>query len=378
MKRLNIGVICYPTVGGSGVVATELGKKMADRGHSVHFITSERPFRLTQLSDNVQFHRVEIEGYAVFQYPPYDIALANRIAQVIQSEGLDVLHVHYAVPHAIAASLGRHMASSTIPIVTTLHGTDVTILGEQASLKDTVRYGIEQSDRTTAVSEALRRDTYRLIGPDAPIDVIYNFIDHDAYYVDDEERERVRREFGFDEEELVFIHVSNFREVKRTDYVLNSFAHILKEKKAHLLLVGDGPEMDEREKQVRSLGIEPYVHFTGKRTDVRSLLNASDIMLHLSDKEAFGLVILEAFACGVPVIGTNVGGIPEVIEHHKNGQIVPLDDEQAVVRAALSLVESPERYASFQREAIRTAQTIFHEDRMVDAYERVYEDVLLR
>ena len=230
MKRLNIGVICYPTVGGSGVVATELGKKMAARGHSVHFITSERPFRLTQLSDNVQFHRVEIEGYSVFQYPPYDIALANRIAQVIQSEALDVLHVHYAVPHAIAATLGRHMADSSIPIVTTLHGTDVTILGEQVSLKDTVRYGIEQSDRTTAVSEALRRDTYRLIAPDAPIDVIYNFIDHEAYYVDDEERDSVRREFGFDEKELVFIHVSNFREVKRRDYVLNSFAHILQEK----------------------------------------------------------------------------------------------------------------------------------------------------
>ena len=374
MKRLNVGVICYPTVGGSGVVATELGKKMASRGHTMHFIASEQPFRLTKLTEHLKFHPVKIEDYAVFQYPPYDIALANKISQVIVQEKLDVLHVHYAMPHAIAAALGRDMAKSDIPIITTLHGTDVTILGAKDSLKDTVRYGIERSTITTAVSDGLKEETYKLIQPDAQIETIYNFIDEATYYVNRKNRPKIREEFGIPSEQPVFIHISNFREVKRIDYILDSFAHILTEVDAHLLLVGDGPERETMERYVEQLDISTSVTFTGKRQDTNDLLNASDMMLHLSDKEAFGLVILEAFACGLPVIATNIGGIPEVVIHGQNGYLVELDEPERVARYALQLLE-PTQYAQFSREALHTAQTKFNCEHIVDQYKALYEKV---
>lgn len=374
MKRLNVGVICYPTVGGSGVVATELGKKMASRGHTMHFIASEQPFRLTELTEQLQFHPVKIEDYAVFQYPPYDIALANKISQVIVQEKLDLLHVHYAMPHAIAAALGRDMAKSDIPIITTLHGTDVTILGAKESLKDTVRYGIERSTITTAVSDGLKEETYELIQPDASIETIYNFIDESIYYVNRKRRPNIRKEFNISPEQPVYIHISNFREVKRIDYIVDSFARILKQKNAHLLLVGDGPERKAMERYVEKLQITSSVTFTGKRQDTNDLLNASDVMLHLSDKEAFGLVILEAFACGLPVVATNIGGIPEVVMDGKNGYLVELDEPERVAQYALQLLE-PTQYEQFSQEALDTARTKFNCEHIVDQYEALYEKV---
>ncbi len=312
MKKLKVGVICYPTVGGSGVVATELGLKMAERGHEIHFITSSRPFRIPDVHPNIQFHEVKIDGYAVFKYPPYDIALANRIAQVIEEEELDLLHVHYAVPHAISAALAKDMANSDIGVITTLHGTDVTILGHDPALKNTVRYGIDKSDFTTAVSESLRQETLSLIGPEKEIITIYNFIDEEKYRPVDPGS--LKSDLGIKEEEKVIIHISNFRPVKRISDIIDSFKIIRQDIDSKLLLVGMGPEKLEMMEKAKKEGLEKDIIFTGKRDDLPELLAISDIMFLLSEKEAFGLVLLEGLACGVPAIATDIGGIPEVIE----------------------------------------------------------------
>lgn len=373
MRKLKVGVICYPTLGGSGVVATELGLKMAERGHEMHYITSSRPFRIPDVHPNIQFHEVKIDGYAVFKYPPYDIALANRIAQVIVEEKLDLLHVHYAVPHAISAALAKDMAGSTIGVITTLHGTDVTILGQDPALRNTVRYGIEKSNCATAVSESLRQDTMALIDPTKEIKTIYNFIDEERYRPVNPGT--LKQDLGIREEEKVLIHISNFRSVKRIGDVIDSFKLIRQQVEAKLVLVGIGPEQEEMMAKAKEDGLDADIIFTGKRDDLPELLAISDLMLLLSEKEAFGLVLLEGFACGVPAIGTNIGGIPEVIEDGVNGYLVKLGDIKAVAEKALSLLQEPSVHKQFQQAAIHTVRDKFNSEAIVIAYEKIYYEV---
>ena len=373
MKKLKVGVICYPSLGGSGVVATELGIMMADKGHEMHFITSSMPFRFLNAHPNMHFHEVTIEGYSVFKYPPYDIALANRIAQVIESEGLDLLHVHYAMPHAVSAALGKDMVNSDIGVITTLHGTDVTILGYDPALRNTVRYGINKSTIVTAVSESLKQDTIELIDPNKEIRVIYNFID-EATYVP-KEAGSLKEELGIREDEKVIIHISNFRDVKNIPDIVKTFNEISKMAEAKLLLVGEGPEKDKIIKLVDELNLRDKVIFTGKRNDMAELLAISDVMFHLSSKEAFGLVLLEALACGVPSVATNVGGIPEVIEDGVNGFIVPFGNIEAAVEKALLLLEDEELYAKFRENGFKTAKEKFHSSQIVEQYEELYYEV---
>lgn len=370
MKKLKIGVICYPSLGGSGVVATELGLMMAKRGHELHYITSSVPFRLLERHENIYFHEVTIEGYAVFKYPPYDIALANQIAQVIKTEGLDLLHVHYAVPHAISAALGKDMARSDIGIITTLHGTDVTILGQDDALRDTVRYGIDKSTIVTAVSNSLRKDTMELIEPDKEIHTIYNFIDELKYVPQDSGR--LKADLGIAEHEKVLIHISNFRKVKNIPDVVKSFRLITEEVAARLLLVGEGPEMDSIKQLVTSLKIEDKVLFTGKRNDTAQLLAMSDMMFHLSEKEAFGLVLLEAMACGVPSVATAIDGIPEVIADEKNGFLVPYGDVEGAARKAIHLLQDEGLHEEFVANGFLTVREQFNSAKIVAQYERLY------
>lgn len=374
MRKLKVGVICYPSLGGSGVVATELGKKMADRGHEMHFISSGRPFRLMKEYPHIHYHEVKIEGYAVFQYPPFDIALANQIAQVIEEEQLDLLHVHYAVPHAISASLGRDMAQSDIGIITTLHGTDVTILGYDPGLRNTVRYGINKSDRTTAVSDFLVKETMELIRPDRPITRIYNFIDEQRYQPVDPGL--LKQELGIRQEEKVLIHISNFRKVKRIPDIILSFQKVVEQMPdVKLLLVGEGPEQQNMEKLVHEMNLDNHVIFTGKRDDLPELLAISDVMFHMSEKEAFGLVLLEALACGVPSVATNIGGIPEVIEDGVNGFLVPLGDCDTAAAKAIELLTDDQLLDTFKSHALAVAKEKFNTETIVSEYESLYYEL---
>lgn len=376
MERLKVGVICYPSLGGSGVVATELGIMMADRGHEIHYICSSKPFRFLDVHPNIQFHEVKIDGYAVFKYPPYDIALANRIAQVIEAEELDLLHVHYAVPHAVSAALGKDMANSDIGIITTLHGTDVTILGHDPGLRNTVRYGIDKSTFTTTVSESLRQETLELIGPDKELITIYNFIDEKKYR--QVNPGTLKTDLGIGLDEKVIIHISNFRKIKRIPDIIDSFMLVRKEQDAKLVLVGDGPERMDIELLVVEKGLQDHVVFTGKRDDLPELLAISDVMFHLSEKEAFGLVLLEALACGVPCIATDIGGIPEVIEDGVNGYLVPLGAVEQAADKAIALLKDKALHQSFKHQARKTAEEKFHSSTIVAQYEKLYYEVAMR
>ncbi|MDG5470625.1 N-acetyl-alpha-D-glucosaminyl L-malate synthase BshA [Jeotgalibacillus sp. ET6] len=372
--KLKIGITCYPTVGGSGIVATELGKLLAEKGHEIHFITSSIPFRLNKMYSNIFFHQVEVNHYSVFQYPPYDIALANKMSEIIKREGLDILHVHYAIPHAVCAILGKQMAKSSVGIVTTLHGTDITVLGFDPSLTDAIRFGIEESDRVTTVSHALAKQTHELISPDKKLDVIHNFIDERVYRK--VPAQELRKEYGISPDEKVIIHVSNFRAVKRVEDVIQSFAQIRKRRPAKLLLVGDGPEMSVICKKVNQLEIKEHVLFLGKKENVEELYSLSDLMLLLSEKESFGLVALEAMACGVPCIGTNVGGIPEVISDGVNGFICEVGDIENIVAKAEELLGDDEKYQKFSISCMNTVNEQFHSTKIVKEYEEIYAKVL--
>ncbi|MCM3610956.1 N-acetyl-alpha-D-glucosaminyl L-malate synthase BshA [Planococcus sp. MERTA32b] len=376
MRKMKIGITCYPTVGGSGVVATELGKLLAEKGHEIHFITSSTPFRLNRMYSNVFSHQVDVNTYSVFQYAPYDIALATKIAEVIKNEKLDLLHVHYAIPHAVCAILGRHMAESDIGIVTTLHGTDITVLGSDSSLKEAIRYGIEKSDVVTAVSNSLRDQTYELIDPDQNIETVYNFVDEREYQLKDSGH--LKEELGIKEDEKVVIHVSNFRKVKRVGDVVDTFRRIRQRVSSKLLLVGDGPEMSGIQEQVRELELEEDVLFLGKRDNLSELYNISDLKLLLSEKEAFGLVMLEAMACGVPGIGTNIGGIPEIIESGKNGYLVELGDTEQAAFHGVALLSESEIGDRLKAGAIETAASKFHSSRILKEYEEIYERLLAK
>ncbi|MCS0672219.1 N-acetyl-alpha-D-glucosaminyl L-malate synthase BshA [Cytobacillus firmus] len=373
-KKLKIGITCYPTVGGSGVVATELGKMLAEKGHEIHFISSSLPFRLKRMYPNIFYHQVDVNQYSVFQYAPYDIALASKMAEVIKREGLDLLHVHYAIPHAVCAILAKQMSGTDIKIVTTLHGTDITVLGYDPSLTDAIRFGIEKSDGVTAVSNALISQTYDLIKPDKSIRAVYNFIDERIYKKTDSAY--LKEEYGIKPDEKVIIHVSNFRGVKRVPDVVKAFAKIMKEVPSKLLLVGDGPEMTVICRLVNDLQLKDKVLFLGKQDNLEELYSISDLMLLLSEKESFGLVALEAMACGVPCIGTNTGGIPEVISDGETGYICTLGDITDISKKAIKLLNDEPLLERFASQSISLAKGRFSASQIVIQYEEFYYELL--
>ncbi|AYC29406.1 N-acetyl-alpha-D-glucosaminyl L-malate synthase BshA [Paenisporosarcina cavernae] len=373
MRKLKIGIICYPTVGGSGVVATELGKLLAEKGHEIHFITSSVPFRLNRIFPNIYFHQADVNSYAVFQHPPYDLSLASKIAEVIEKENLDLIHAHYAIPHAVCAVLAKDMAQSTIPVVTTLHGTDITVLGQDSSMSSIIKYGMDKSNAVTAVSHSLSEQTKEMINPNKPIDTIYNFVDPKDYAV--KPRKELTDYFKLSSEKVV-IHVSNFRKVKHVEDVVKSFSLILNSIHAKLLLVGDGPEMNTVIQLVKRLGLDDQVLFLGKQENVAELYAISDLKLLLSEKESFGLVLAEAMASGIPCIGTRIGGIPEVIQHGENGYLVDLHDTKQVAEYAIELFTNKELYDSFSAAAKRSVSDRFSSAEIVKQYESLYERVL--
>ncbi|MDQ0257448.1 N-acetyl-alpha-D-glucosaminyl L-malate synthase BshA [Evansella vedderi] len=369
-----IGITCYPTVGGSGVVATELGKALAEKGHQVHFITSSVPFRLDGCKANIYYHEVEVNQYSVFRYPPYDIALASKMAEIAKRESLDILHVHYAIPHAISAFLAKEMVGDHLKVVTTLHGTDITVLGYDPSLSDMIRFGIERSDVVTAVSNDLVRQTGELLHTQKQIETIYNFVDHRTYFP--RNTVALKEDYGINKEQKVLVHVSNFRKVKRVPDVVQAFHLIQQQVDSVLLLIGEGPELPVVTQLVRRLGLEDKVRFLGNQKRVAELLSMSDLKLLLSEKESFGLVILEAMACGVPAIGTNIGGIPEVIDDGKNGFICPLGDIEKIAAAAIEILTKDELQREFGENAVKKVNYEFHRDRVVGQYEEVYEKAI--
>jgi L-malate glycosyltransferase len=371
---MKIGITCYPTVGGSGVVATELGKLLAEKGHEIHFISSSLPFRLKKMYHNIYYHQVEVNQYSVFQYPPYDIALASKMAEVANREKLDILHVHYAIPHAVCAILAKQMISRDIKIVTTLHGTDITVLGYDPTLSEAIKFGIEKSDFVTAVSNSLVKQTYELLKTTKKIETVYNFIDERVHKKVNSQS--LKDKLHISNDEKVIIHVSNFRAVKRVPDVINSFAKIIKHIPAKLLLVGDGPEMSTVCNLVTQLGLRDKVLFLGKQDNLADLYSLSDLMLLLSEKESFGLVALEAMACGVPCIGTDVGGIPEVIEDGVNGFICEVGDINRIADKAVSLLKDRILYEKFSDEAISVVREKFNAELVVGQYEKIYYKLL--
>ncbi|MCB7070060.1 N-acetyl-alpha-D-glucosaminyl L-malate synthase BshA [Caldibacillus sp. 210928-DFI.2.22] len=373
--KLKIGIVCYPTVGGSGVIATELGKMLAEKGHEIHFITSNMPFRLKKMYPNIFFHQVEVNQYAVFQYSPYDIQLASKIAEVADREKLQIIHVHYAIPHAICALLARQMAETDFKIVTTLHGTDITVLGQDSSLKKAIQFGIEKSDEVTAVSNALVDETHRLITPMKPIRTVYNFIDERIYYKMDANHQ-LKADFGIKEDEKVIIHVSNFRPVKRVKDVIESFQKITEMIPAKLLLVGDGPEMGKISQMVDERHLTKQVLFLGKQDNLEELYAISDLLLLLSEKESFGLVALEAMACGVPCVGTNTGGIPEVIENGRTGYICEVGDIDMISSMSLKILQDDELHGQFSKAGIKRARTQFSSGKILNQYEDIYYQLM--
>lgn len=375
MKKLKIGIVCYPTVGGSGILATELGISLAKRGHEIHFITSSMPFRLNKRYPNIYFHQVEVNQYAVFQYPPYTLSLASKIAEVVKNEGLDLIHAHYAMPHAVCGILAKQMTNERLKVVTTLHGTDITVLGSDSSMQDMIKFAIEKSDAVTAVSNALVKETYDLIQPDKEIKTIYNFIDYPAPA--DNSDIDLKAELNIKEEEKVIIHVSNFRKVKRIPDILNAFAALSKRLPCKLVLVGDGPEMGTVNKQIKKLGLRERVILLGKQENLHELYAISDACVLMSEKESFGLVLLEAMLHGVPCLGTKIGGIPEVIQDGVNGYIVEKGDSDSAAEKLYELLEDDRKRQAMGENAIRIVREHFETSRIVDQYEDLYRSVLL-
>lgn len=368
-----IGITCYPTIGGSGIIATELGKMLADKGYEIHFITSSLPVRLDCMKPQINYHEVEITDYPVFQYPPYDLALAAKMAEVIDREKLDILHVHYAIPHAISAILAKQIASHDVKIVTTLHGTDITVLGFDKVFKSMIAFGIENSDAVTAVSKALVKQTTDLLQVEKDISVIYNFVNEKEYFK--KEREYIRGYYNIDPKEKIIIHISNFRKVKRIGDVIKTFATIQKEVPSKLILVGDGPELSTAMDLVTSYNLNESVLFLGKQKRISDILSISDIKLLMSEQESFGLVLLEAMACEVTTIGTNVGGIPEVIVHGETGYIVELGDTHSAAKYAIKLLKDETLLHTFSKNALRRAQTTFHSKEIVKNYIQLYNQL---
>ncbi|MBI4462314.1 MAG: N-acetyl-alpha-D-glucosaminyl L-malate synthase BshA [Acidobacteria bacterium] len=376
---MKIGITCYPTYGGSGVVATELGLELAARGHEIHFISYALPFRLAEMDDapeiarRISFHEVEVLDYPLFDHPPYALALATKMAEVAEHYGLDLLHVHYAIPHSVSAYLAQAMlAPRRLPVVTTLHGTDITLVGQDRSFLPITRFAIEQSDGVTAVSDYLREVTRREFSITRPIEVISNFVNCDRYQ---RARDGARREFAPGGEFLIG-HLSNFRPVKRIPDVIEVFARVRRELPARLLLIGDGPERANAEYLARQKGVSHDVLFLGKQNAVHHILGVCDLFLLPSDLESFGLAALEAMACEVPVIASDVGGLRELIRSGHDGCLVAARDVEAMTRCALELLRQPERAREMGQRARESAQARFCSTLVIPRYEEFYQRLL--
>lgn len=369
---MKIGITCYPTYGGSGVVATELGKELAKRGHHVHFVSYEMPFRLDRYYKNICFHEVEMLDYPLFKYPPYSLSLSVKMAEIIQSENLDILHVHYAMPHAASAYLAKKIVGGNrIKIVTTLHGTDITLVGNHRSFHSITKFSIEQSDGVTCVSEYLKKTTFNAFDICRDMEVIYNFVDTGAYKRDESQMNTELIEEG----EKVISHISNFRPVKKIGSIIKVFCNISKKVRSRLLLAGDGPEMSKIRNMVDRLDLNDRVVFLGRQEDVIPLLNISDIYMLPSKSESFGLSALEAMSCEVPVIGTSEGGLSEVIEDGVSGFICDPNDIEKMSKAAISILTGKKRRAGMG-EAARKRAMDFDSSLIIDKYINYYEKVL--
>lgn len=376
---MKIGITCYPTYGGSGVVATELGIELAAAGHQVHFIAYSQPFRLRGREQDIFFHEVPVSNYPLFEYPPYDLALATRMAEVAAYYELDLLHVHYAIPHSISAYLAREMLARQqrrLPFITTLHGTDITLVGLDHSYLPITRFGIDQSDGVTAISNYLREKTIQEFHPERAIEVIPNFVNCDVYTpLSDEERAAGRARYAADGEKIL-VHLSNFRPVKKTADVVRVFARVAHELPARLLMIGDGPDRSTAEWIAHRKGIQDRVHFLGKQSSVSEILPLADLLLLPSELESFGLVALEAMACRVPTIATRVGGVPELIEDGVTGRLFPVGDVEGMAGAAVELLRDPARYQAMAEAGRKTAQARYCASKIVPLYERFYERIL--
>lgn len=375
-QALKIGITCYPTYGGSGVVGTELGIELAERGHEVHFIGSALPFRLRQPNENVHFHEVEVLSYPLFEFPPYDLALATKMAEVAKSENLDLLHVHYAIPHSVSAFLARSMlAPKKLPFITTLHGTDITLVGVNSSYWGITRFAIEQSDGVTAISRDLYQKTLREFEIRTNIEVIYNFVNCDKYRC---RREGALRARYAPRGEKVLVHLSNFRPVKRVGDVIRVFARVHERIASRLLLVGDGPDRAAAEVLAKRKGVREDTVFLGKQENVEETLGIADILLLPSEMESFGLAALEAMASEVPPIACRVGGVPELITDGVDGFLAEVGDVASMEECALRLLSNPELFGEMARAARKTAQSRFCSTRIIPQYENLYRRVLER
>ncbi len=375
---MKIGITCYPTYGGSGVVATELGIELANRGHEVHFISYAQPFRLSGHEERIRFHEVSVSNYPLFEFPPYSLALATRMSEVAKNYELDLLHVHYAIPHSVSALLARQMLArdgQQLPFVTTLHGTDITLVGADRAYLPITRYAIDESDGVTSISDYLRRETIETFGTKRHIEVISNFVNCDVYVRDPEASAKIRAQYAT-ADEAVLVHLSNFRPVKRIQDVIRIFAGIAGEVPARLLMVGDGPERSSAEWLAKSLNVGDRVHFLGKTDQVNELLPAADLMLMPSELESFGLAALEAMACEVPTIGTRVGGVPELIEDGVTGLLFPVGDVEEMARAGIALLKNRARLEEMSKAARAEAQRKYCASRVIPKYEEFYASIL--
>jgi N-acetyl-alpha-D-glucosaminyl L-malate synthase BshA len=372
---MKIGIVCYPTFGGSGVVATELGKALADRGHHVHFITYNQPARLDFFSENLFYHEVAVSNYPLFDYPPYELALASRMVDVVRFEKLDVLHVHYAIPHASAAFMAKQILATYdihIPVITTLHGTDITLVGNDRTYKPVVTFSINQSDGVTAVSQHLKDDTYRFFEITKDIKVIPNFIDLNRFSLKAKDHFKKAIAPGG---EKILVHTSNFRKVKRTQDVVRIFAKVNAALPSKLLMVGDGQERPECEQLCRDLGVGDNVRFLGKQEAIEEILSVSDLFLMPSQSESFGLAALEAMACKVPVISSNAGGLPELNVEGETGYLRDPGDVDGMAERAIYILQDAERLNTFKENALARAK-LFNLAAILPEYENFYHEVI--
>jgi len=378
---MRIGITCYPTYGGRGVVATELGIELAQRGHKVHFISYSQPIRLTEPHPNIYFHEVVVSNYPLFEYPPYDLALATRMAEVAESHELDLLHVHYAIPHSVSAMLakqmlacGRNHGSRRLPFVTTLHGTDITLVGLDRSYLPITRFSIEQSDGVTAISKYLKQKTIEEFEIERNIEVVHNFVNCDLYKRDAKAQDR-RREYAKDDER-VLVHLSNFRAVKRVTDVVEIFTLVQKKIPSKLLMVGDGPERSKAEWLAAKMKISDRVIFLGKQDRIQEKLAVADVMLMPSELESFGLAALEAMACEVVPIATAVGGVPEVITHKEDGFLAPVGAVEEMAAYAIEVLGDEAKLKEMGKLARYNAQARFCASRIIPKYEAFYQRVM--
>ena len=371
---MNIAIVCYPTFGGSGVVATELGLALARKGHQVHFITYSYPVRLDFLEMNIHFHEVHVEEYPLFHYQPYELALSSKMAYVVKTYNIDILHVHYAIPHAYAGYMAKQMLKREgieVPMITTLHGTDITLVGNHPTYKEAVTFSINESDVVTSVSESLKRDTLRLFNVDKDIKVIPNFIGL-------QKTERVspcKRSVMASADELIVTHISNFRKVKRVDDVVRVFYGIQQQLPAKLIMVGDGPEREIADQLCKDLGIKKKVLFLGNTSDIDRILCFTDLFLLPSESESFGLSALEAMAAGVPVVSSNAGGLSEVNEEGVSGYLCPIGDVQTMAEKAIDILRDKDRLAQFKQNARKVAAR-FDEEKIIPMYEALYYNAI--